>query len=112
MPHALPRNAFHLPAMVMSMGSPKRMTRKALVACLREQGYPITLRTMAKLCMPSSDQGPPVAAWWGNRPLYEPAAGLAWAEARERPARDSEQPRATLDLVGRQAGSHGRTRGA
>jgi hypothetical protein len=64
---------------------PQKMTRKKAAAYLRQRGFPIGDSTLDKLCMPSSADGPPVAAWWGRRPLYEPADVLAWAEAKLRP---------------------------
>ncbi len=64
---------------------PKRLTRKQLVLLLQEYGYPIAKSTLDKLCMPAINEGPPVAAWWGRRPLYDPEEALAWAEARARP---------------------------
>jgi len=66
------------------MTSKPRMTRKELAEFLREHGYPIGNSTLVKLCCPAVGQGPPVAAWWGNRPLYNPDDGIAWAEARLR----------------------------
>jgi hypothetical protein len=51
---------------------------------LRANGYPIGDGTLDKLCAPSVNQGPAVDCWLGRRPLYDPAAGLAWAEARLR----------------------------
>jgi hypothetical protein len=64
----------------------RRMTRKQMAIYLREQGIPIGDSTLDKLCMRPANEGPPVAAWWGRRPLYDPADALAWAEARMRPA--------------------------
>jgi len=69
------------------MNSMRRMTRKEIAAYLRQRGIPIGDSTLDKLCMPRVNEGPPVAAWWGRRPLYDPADALAWAEARIRPAR-------------------------
>jgi hypothetical protein len=79
---------------------PQKMTRKQTAVYLRELGIPIGDSTLDKLCMPSANQGPPVAAWWGRRPLYDPADALAWAEARMRPdrayvPRASQQSRVT-----------------
>ena len=65
---------------------PEKMTRKKTGAFLRQRGFPIGDGTLDKLCMPSCADGPPVAAWWGRRPLYDPADVLAWAEKRLRPA--------------------------
>jgi hypothetical protein len=67
-----------------AMSSRKRLTRKELIIYLREQGYPIGDSTFEKLCMPTVNEGPPVDAWWGRRPLYDPDEALAWAERRTR----------------------------
>jgi hypothetical protein len=70
------------------MEDPKpRLTRTELGAHLRGHGYPISNSVLNKLCMQSVNQGPPVSCWWGRRPLYDPAEGIAWAEARTRPVR-------------------------
>jgi hypothetical protein len=59
------------------------MTRERLLAFLNnEVGVPISESTLDKLCAPSVGQGPPVAAYWGKRPLYSKAAARAWAESR------------------------------
>jgi hypothetical protein len=65
----------------------KYLTRVQLVEFLREHGYPISLSSMNKWCMPCLNQGPPVAAWWGRRPLYDLQAALGCAESRLRPSR-------------------------
>jgi hypothetical protein len=70
------------------MNSP-RLTRKQLGERLRELGYPIGNSTLAKICAPAIGQGPPVAAWWGRRPLYDEDGAVAWAEARLRPVRET-----------------------
>jgi hypothetical protein len=72
-------------------GRKPRLTRKQLSEFLRAQGYPISKSVLDKLCMPSLNQGPPAAAWWGTRPLYDPDQAIAWAEQRLRPARASDQ---------------------
>jgi hypothetical protein len=59
-----------------------RMTRKQLAEFLTASGYPISLSYLEKMCAPAIDQGPPSTARWGRRPLYDPDAALAWAEAR------------------------------
>jgi hypothetical protein len=59
-----------------------RGTRRQLLDHLRNNGIPIGKSTLDKLCAPSVDQGPPVAAWWGRRAIYDSAQGLAWAERR------------------------------
>jgi hypothetical protein len=74
------------------MNSKPRMTRRQLAAHLRELGYPISDSVMNKLCAPAVGEGPPVAVWWGNRPLYDVDAGIAWAEARTRPVRQGDAP--------------------
>jgi hypothetical protein len=66
------------------------LTRDELHALLRECGFPIGRGTLDKLCAPSCGEGPPVAATWPgrryDRPLYDPAAAIAWAENRLKPA--------------------------
>jgi hypothetical protein len=61
------------------------LTRRQLVIYLNEQGFPIGSGTLNRLCSPAYSDGPPVAGWWGNRPMYEPAAAIEWARARLRP---------------------------
>jgi hypothetical protein len=58
--------------------------RKKLLEFLNEQGFPIGESTFEKLCSPAIGQGPPVAGWWGRRPLYDPEVALAWARRRVR----------------------------
>jgi hypothetical protein len=74
------------------MDPKRRMTRKQLAEFLRANGHPYGDSTLDKLCMPSMNQGPPVDSWLGKRPLYEPTAGLAWAEARLRPMKSGGSP--------------------
>jgi hypothetical protein len=69
----------------------RRYTRAELCAKLREAGYPISMAKLNKLCAPSINQGPPVDAWWGPRPLYDLDQGIAWAEACLRSHRSSLQ---------------------
>jgi hypothetical protein len=72
---------------------PPLLTRKQLAQALREEGIPIGDSTLVKLSCPAIGQGPPISAYWGNRPLYTLADGIAWAKARlrrVRPAADSE----------------------
>jgi hypothetical protein len=73
--------------------TPPRLTRQQLGEFLRGHGYPIGNSTLVKLCVPSINEGPPVSAFWGNRPLYDPDAALAWAEARCHPTKG--EPTAT-----------------
>jgi hypothetical protein len=60
----------------------KRYTRDQLGPVLRAVGYPISDATLDKLCSPAVGQGPPVAGWWGRRPLYELDTAITWAELR------------------------------
>jgi hypothetical protein len=70
------------------------MTRDQLRLFLVEKGFPIGFSTLEKLCMPSRDQGPPVEAYWGLRPLYRPSTGLEWARNRLRPHRHRQAAQA------------------
>jgi hypothetical protein len=65
----------------------KFMTRRQLVDHLNEHGYPISLSTMNKLCMPSRGNGPPAEGIWGKNELYSPERGLRWARERFRSSR-------------------------
>lgn len=58
------------------------LTREQLRQRLNERGYVISSGYFQQLCLPSRNEGPPVAKWWGKRPLYDLEAGLAWAESR------------------------------
>jgi hypothetical protein len=60
------------------------LTRRELAEFLTERGYPISYSTLLKLAMPSRNEGPPAAGFWGNKALYEPAKALAWAKRRFR----------------------------
>jgi hypothetical protein len=57
------------------------LTRTQLLDFLRGAGTPIGRSTLNKLCAPSAGQGPPVACWWGKRPLYRAREALAWRQA-------------------------------
>lgn len=69
----------------------RRYTRAELGAELRAHGFPISISKLNKLCAPSVNQGPPIAGWWGPRPLYELDNGIAWAESLLRCERSSLQ---------------------
>lgn len=62
------------------------LTRDELHELLRRHGFPIGRGTLDKMCAPSRNEGPPIAALWpykrNPRPLYDPTAALAWARAR------------------------------
>jgi hypothetical protein len=58
------------------------LTREQLRLKLSELGYPLTESYFQKICLPTFNAGPPVAKWWGKRPLYYLEAGVAWAESR------------------------------
>jgi hypothetical protein len=67
---------------------PPLLTRDQLLVFLQENGIPMGKSTLDKLCGTSRkqrtglllNQGPPVAAWWGNRPLHDREAALAWGK--------------------------------
>jgi hypothetical protein len=58
------------------------LTREQLRLQLNERGYPITPSYWNKINLPSVNAGPPVAKWFGKRPLYSLDDALAWAESR------------------------------
>jgi hypothetical protein len=58
------------------------LTRDQLAVYLSMVGFPITISTLDKLCAPAIGDGPPVAKYWGRRPLYDLEQCLAWARAR------------------------------
>jgi len=58
------------------------LTRGELAQYLTANGYPISKSTLDKLCAPARKEGPAPAKRWLGRPLYQPEAGLAWAESR------------------------------
>lgn len=60
------------------------MTRRQIGAHLRANGFPIGDGTLMKMCAPACGDGPPVAAWLGNRALHDPDAALTWARGRLR----------------------------
>jgi hypothetical protein len=61
------------------------MTRERLHEYLNNDlGIPVGKSTLVKLCAPACGEGPPIAAWWGKRPLYRRADAKAWAERRLR----------------------------
>jgi hypothetical protein len=74
---------------------PPLFARRPAIRFLHQQGFPIGSSTFDKICAPSCDPilrerykgGPPVAAYvpgpgrTGLRPMYEPAALLAWANS-------------------------------
>ena len=62
------------------------LTRDELLARLNQRGYPFGASYFAKICMPSRNAGPPVAKWWGKRPLYRLEPAIAWAESKCRPS--------------------------
>jgi hypothetical protein len=60
------------------------LTRRQLIVFLTDNGFPIGKGTIDRLCSPAIGAGPPVAHWFGNRALYDPAAALEWARSRLR----------------------------
>jgi hypothetical protein len=73
-----------------------RHSRDQLGRKLRELGYPISDSLLDKLCAPSVGQGPPVAGWWGRRPLYDLDDAIAWAESRLSPV--APEPRRRMPM--------------
>jgi hypothetical protein len=64
----------------------KYMTRRQLAEYLQSLGYPVTRHALNLACAPSRNEGPEPVAYWGTKvPLYDPEAGVRWAEARLRP---------------------------
>jgi hypothetical protein len=66
-----------------------RLTRDELWSHLNANGYPISRSFLNLVCSPAVDKGPPVATYWGRRPLYDPDTALTWAEARCRSPREA-----------------------
>jgi hypothetical protein len=58
------------------------LTRESLRQELAKRGYKISLSYWNKINLPSVNAGPPVAKWFGKRPLYQLDEALAWAESR------------------------------
>jgi hypothetical protein len=71
--------------------APARMWREQAVKFLNDRGYPISMNTMNRLCMPAVGKGPRVDVWFAGRPLYLPADLISWAEALAGPS--AEQSR-------------------
>ena len=67
---------------MMDQTPPALLTREQMRVQLNERGFPITVSYLNKVCLPSVNAGPPVAKWWGKRPLYRLDEALAWAESR------------------------------
>jgi hypothetical protein len=63
------------------------LTREKLCRELNKRGYPISLGYFNLLCLPSRGEGPPIARWFGPRPLYDLEAGVSWAESRCSPSK-------------------------
>jgi hypothetical protein len=63
------------------------MTRKQLVPFLNAHAFPISESVLSKLSAPKVGKGPPIAKWWGKRPLHAPEPSLAWAKSmlRDKP---------------------------
>lgn len=68
----------------MSLPTPTKplMTRGQALKFINDLGFPISKDHFDKLCLPSRKAGPPIAARWGLRPMYDPDAVRAWAMAR------------------------------
>ena len=73
------------------MSDQKYLMLQDLPAFLHEhRGIRVALSSLEKMVAPANGSGPPVASRWGRRPLFRPAAVLAWADARVQPVRSSE----------------------
>jgi hypothetical protein len=68
--------------MTIESKSSPLLTREQVRLRLNEQGFPLTASYFNKICLPSRNAGPPIAKWWGKRPLYDLGAALDWAESR------------------------------
>jgi hypothetical protein len=80
---------------MMWMQDKKYLTRRELVAALREIGYPVSISMFEKLSASSVNQGPPVHSWWGPTALYTLDTGIAWAESMLCQSPRAIQPRQT-----------------
>jgi hypothetical protein len=49
---------------------------------LRALGYSYSTSEINRLCSPTVDQGPPIARWYGPRPLRRPTDVIGWAAER------------------------------
>ena len=58
------------------------MTRWQALKFINALGFPLSKDHFDKLCLPSRRTGPPVAARWGLRPMYDEDAIRDWAMAR------------------------------
>jgi hypothetical protein len=58
------------------------LTRENLRQELDRRGFKTSRSYWNKINLPSVNAGPPVAKWWGKRPLYRLDEALAWAESR------------------------------
>jgi hypothetical protein len=56
------------------------LTRRQAAQFVTDSGFPLAFSTLSKLC--ALGDGPPVARWWGRRPLYSLRELKAWAETR------------------------------
>jgi len=62
------------------MESRKLLTRAQAAEYVTEHVGPLSAHTLANLA--SRKEGPPIAAYWGRLPMYEPDALMAWAIKR------------------------------
>jgi hypothetical protein len=58
------------------------LTREPLRQELAKRGFKVSKSYWNKINLPYVNAGPPVAKWWGKRPLHDLDAALAWAESR------------------------------
>jgi hypothetical protein len=64
----------------MSTAPPQFVTRAQLAEQLTKNGFPIKLAYLNWL--ENQRSGPPVAHYWGQRPIYDVEQALAWARNR------------------------------
>jgi hypothetical protein len=71
------------------------LTRHKAAEYVRDDlGRPLSFSTLTKLC--ALGEGPPVAEYWGRRPLYSREDLRRWAETRGRqPHNEPTEPTAT-----------------
>lgn len=60
--------------------TPQYLTRRQAAEFVTRHFAPLSYSRLEKLCM--AGEGPPIAGWWGRRPIYEPTALLDWARNR------------------------------
>jgi hypothetical protein len=70
--------------MASPVSDTRYLTRRELAEFLTRRGFPISYSTLLKMSMPSRDDGPPAAGYWGNRALFDGERAITWARRRFR----------------------------